>query len=226
MIEEFKKGLDIHRVSAAAIFKKSPEEVTDEERQKGKSTTSFGVLFGMGAWNLALELGVTEDQAEMFIANYFRKYRKVDRFFKRVKQSAMQTGYVRTFLGRVRFLPDVRSEDRKKVSAAMRQAGNCVIQGAAADLVKLAMLNCDVPEVHATGARLLLQVHDELVFEVPVRNAYKASKLIEHRMVNFPVAAKLLVPLTIDGGIGYTWNDAKKGKLNKAFKEKYGKSDS
>jgi DNA polymerase-1 len=222
MIEEFQKGMDIHRVSAAAIFGKNPEDITDEERQKGKSTTSFGVLYGMGAWNLALQLGVSDDKAEMFIVNWFKKYRMVDRFFKRIKQSALQSGYVRSFLGRVRYLPELKSGERRKVSAGLREAGNTVVQGPAADLVKLAMIHLEVPEVWHTGARMLLQVHDELMWEVPERNAYIANKIIEERMANFPVARKLSVPLVTDGGIGRDWYGAKNGELNKEFAERYG----
>lgn len=222
MLEEFQRGMDIHRLSAAAIFNKNPDEITDEERTKGKSTTSFGVLYGMGAWNLSQQLGVSEERAEMFICNWFRKYRLVDRFFKRIKTSALQTGYVRSFLGRVRYLPELKSPERRKVSAGLREAGNTVVQGPAADLVKLAMIHCEVPEVWNTGARLLLQVHDELVWEVPERNAYAADLIIQDRMINFPVAKKLNVPLTTDGGIGYDWYSAKKGKLNEEFAKRYG----
>lgn len=224
MIEEFRRGMDIHSLSAAGIFNKPYEEVTPEERQVGKSTSSFGVLFGMSPTSLALKLGVSEVKAELFIINWFKKYRGIDQFFKRVVESAKQTGYVVTFLGRVRFIEALKNPKSNGArNAALREAKNTTIQGPAADLVKLAMLWCDASEeLHALGAHMLLQVHDELMFEVPEENAYRADQIIAERMTNFPVATKLKVPLTTDGGIGYDWNSAKKGALNEQFAQRYG----
>jgi DNA polymerase I len=223
MIKEFQDGLDIHSVGAAGIFGKSIEDVTPEERQAAKATTSFGVLFGMSPDSLALKLGVTSIKAEAFIANWFKKYRGVDTFFKRLVESSLQTGFVQTFLGRTRFIEALKSPKSKGAhNAAIREVKNTAIQGAAADLVKLGMLACDTEELHQLGVRLLLQVHDEFVFEVPEDNAYRANLLISNLMINFPVAKKLLVPLTTDGGIGRNWHEAKEGGLNERFAELYG----
>ena len=223
MIDEFRRGMDIHSVSAAGIFNKDPADVTPEERQIGKSTSSFGVLFGMSPHSLALKLGVSEIKAEVFIDNWFRKYHGIDMFFKRLVESAKQTGMVRTFLGRIRHIDALlHPKSKGAMNAAIREAKNTSIQGAAADLVKLGMLACTQDEMlYRLGAHLLLQVHDELMFEVPVHNAYLADQIVADRMINFPVAKKLLVPLTTDGGIGRDWNEAKKGKLNEQYKHIY-----
>jgi len=149
----------------------------------------------------------------------------VDQFFKRLVYSALQTGYVQTFLGRIRRIKALRDSSVQKGArnAAIREVNNTAVQGGAADLVKLAMLFCDLCEqLKQLGARMLIQVHDELIFEVPEQNAYRANQLIEELMVSFPVAKRLSVPLTTDGGIGNDWHEAKKGGLNELHKELYG----
>lgn len=224
MIKEFQRGDDIHRVSAAGIFGKNPEEITDKERQLGKSTTSFGVLFDMSPASLGRKLGVSETKATIFIEKWYHKYRGVDVFFKRLAESAKQTGYVRTLFGRLRYIAGLRNpESRGELQAALRAARSVAIQGGTADLIKYAMTVCDQDQrLKRLGARMLVQVHDELMFHVPARNAYKADLIISDLMVNFPVAKKLRVPLTTDGGIGHTWSEAKKGALNELYAKLYG----
>lgn len=220
MIQEFADGVDIHKGSATGIFNKSIEEITPDERQAGKATSSFGVMFGMSASALAIKINsefphmrVTADKADLFIENWFRKYRGVDWYFRRLIDSAKMTGYVRTFLGRKRMIPELTSPKSGVFNHGIRMVKNTAIQGGAADLVKLALVNTEHPEVWRTGARLLLQVHDELLFIVPIKNAVKAAKIIKERMEKFPVALKLRVTLPVDGGVGMTWSKAKKGDM-------------
>lgn len=224
MIDEFRQGLDIHRVCAAPLFNKKWQDVTKEERQIGKSTTSFGVLFGMAPWSLAQMLNVTEEKAYGFIVKWFHKYKGVDQFFKRLKESVKQTGYVKTLFGRHRFFKDIKKNvPASKVRAMLREAGNAAVQGGAADLVKLAMIHCnESEELRQTGAEMLIQVHDELMFQVPIENALVADRLVDKLMTTFPVAKKLKVPLITDGGIGYDWHEAKDGVRNAEFIERYG----
>ncbi len=224
MIEEFLANLDIHKVCAAPLFNKRWQDITKEERRIGKSTTSFGVLFGMAPWSLAQMLNVSEEKALGFIVKWFKKYKGVDTFFKRLIMSTEQAGYVRTFLGRVRRFADIKHpKSRGALGAMHRELKNFAVQGGAADLVKLAMIHCEESRpLRMTGARMLLQVHDELMFQVPEENALRADRLIADLMVNFPVAKKLRVPLITDGGIGYNWHEAKEGLRNDEFIKRYG----
>lgn len=162
MIEEFKSGMDIHSLGASVIFNKDIKDITPEERQASKATTSFGVLFDMSPYSLAQKLEVSEDKAEVFIYNWFKKYHGIDKFFKRLQASALQVGYVRSFLGRLRYEENLKSSERRKVSAALRSVRNTVIQGPAADLVKLAMIEIsEDEELRSWGYRMLIQVHDK-----------------------------------------------------------------
>lgn len=221
MIQEFADGVDIHKGAATGIFNKPIEEITADERQAGKATSSFGVMFGMGAAALAAKINadfphmcVTAEKADIFIENWFKKYKGVDWYFRRLIDSAKMTGYVRTFLGRKRMIPELVSKNRGVYGHGIRMVKNTTIQGGAADLVKLALVSVSqCPEIRRTGARILLQVHDELLFIAPKKNAKEAARLIKDRMENFSVAKRLRVKLPVDGGVGMTWSKAKKGDM-------------
>lgn len=168
------------------------------------------VIYGMSPMALAAIIKVSESKAEYLISYIFNKYAGVDLYMKRMQMSSVRSGFVKTFLGRRRFLPNVRSEDRKQFSYAMRQIKNTPIQGGAGDLVKAAMIHCDENKrLRELKCFMLLQAHDELVFEVPERNAEEANELTTKLMENVPVMKKMPIPFKVEGGIGKNWYEAK-----------------
>jgi len=202
LIEAFRTGEDVHVRTAAVVFGVPAAEVTDEMRRRAK-TINFGVMYGMGEVALAKRLGIPRDEAASFIQAYFQRYAKVKGFMDQTVESARAGQAVRTILGRRRHLRDMHSANRQLRAQAERIAGNTPIQGSAADILKLAMVKLGKPVV--PGARMILTVHDELVFEVPEAKAEEASKLIREAMEG---VIQLEVPLTVDVGIGKNWAEA------------------
>jgi DNA polymerase I len=202
LIGAFRSGEDVHVRTAAEVFGVPTTGVTDEMRRRAK-TINFGVIYGMGEVALAKRLGITRDEAAHFIAEYFKRYEHVKRFMQETIEGARAGQAVRTLMGRRRYLKDMNSSNRQLRAQAERIAGNTPIQGSAADILKLAMVKLAEPVVR--GARMILTVHDELVFEVPEELVDEAKPRIRHAMQN---VVQLDVPLTVDVGVGKNWAEA------------------
>jgi DNA polymerase-1 len=202
LVDAFRTGQDVHVRTAMEIFGVPAEGVTDEMRGRSK-TINFGVIYGMGEGALAKRLGITRQEAAKFIDAYFARYSGVRRFMDETMESARKTEVVHTLFGRRRLLPDLRNTDPMRRAQAERIAKNTPIQGTSADLIKLAMVKLADPVV--PGARMVLTVHDELVFEVPEALAKEAGEKVRHAMVH---AHEFDVPLVVDVGWGPTWADS------------------
>jgi DNA polymerase-1 len=203
LIDAFSTGADVHARTAALVLDKPQADVTADERRAAK-TINFGVIYGMGDSALGKQLGIPREQAARFIAAYFARYAGVARFMEQTVEAARQGEAVRTLLGRRRFLPNLHSANRGLRFEAERIARNTPIQGTAADILKLAMVRLGDDDA-VPGAKMVLTVHDELVFEVPAEHAARAGALIRERMEG---AMKLAVPLVVDVGTGHTWAEA------------------
>jgi DNA polymerase-1 len=205
LIEAFRSGQDIHRRTAAEVAGIALEEVDAEARARAKAV-NFGIIYGLSAFGLANQLGIASAEAQATIDAYFERYEGVRRFIDDTRREAKEVGYVTTLLGRRRYLPDLDSRNRMMRSAAERMAVNTVIQGTAADLIKRAMVS-----IHrALGgseldAALILQVHDELVFEVTEAHRADLEALVREHMEG---VATLAVPLSVDVGFGASWRAA------------------
>ena len=203
LIEAFQAGADIHATTAATIYDADLEEVDADMRRVAK-TINFGVLYGMGPQRLARELGVPYARAEAFIATYFARYPRVRQFIDETLARGSELGYVETLLGRRRGVLELRSSDRGVREAAERMTFNMPVQGSAADIMKLAMLQL-APALTEHGGRLLLQVHDEIVAEVVNARAEEAADRVRAIMSDvYP----LRVPLVADVGLGANWLEA------------------
>jgi DNA polymerase-1 len=202
LVEAFRNGEDIHRRTAAEVYDVAPELVSTEMR-RGAKTVNFGIIYGMSAFGLAKELGMERRQAQEFIDRYFARYPGVKKYMDDVVRRARETGYVTTVLGRRRYIPDLRSRVRTVREFAERTAINTPIQGTAADIIKLAMIDLDRRLQRAdTSARMLLQVHDELVIEVPEKEVEGVSSLVKNAMEG---VMELVVPLEVTVGWGPNW---------------------
>jgi DNA polymerase-1 len=204
--EAFAKNLDLHRETAAILFAVAKEDVTPEQRNVGK-TVNFATIYGQGATALGQILGIARKDAQRYIEQYFEHYAGVRRWLDRTIHDAHEHGYVTTILGRRRYIPELSMRNDTDRSAGERMAANTPIQGSAADLCKLAMLGIDRAFVETKLAtRMLLQVHDELVFEAPETEVDAASTIIR-RVMEKPY--ELNVPLVVSIGVGASWGDAK-----------------
>ena len=206
MSQSFIDGTDVHKATAALIYGVAPDEVTPEMRRTAK-TINFGVIYGMSAFRLARDLGISRTQASQFIENYFAQYSSVDSFIKDTIKKAEETGWVETLFGRRRPIMNINSRNKLEKAAAERIAVNTPVQGSAADIVKTAMLAVsDALTASASPARLLLQVHDELIFECPDDKATidTTIALIKDKMEN---AVKLNVPLRVSIEYGKNWGE-------------------
>ncbi|MDC1141518.1 DNA polymerase I [Planctomycetota bacterium] len=206
MIEAFKSGDDIHAATASKLFGIATGDVNKDQRNIAK-TVNFGVLYGQSAFGLSQTLGIPRKEAKEFINNYFEIHPKVAGLTDAVLAECKERGFVTTLAGRKRYLPEITSKNVMVRKGAERQAFNTVLQGTAADLIKMAMLNADI-EIRAKNHpwRMLLQVHDELVFESPEESADECAKFAERIMSG---AMELKVPLDVDAGIGSNWLEAK-----------------
>lgn len=200
----FREGKDIHTETAAWIFGLDPGKVDSRMRRAAK-TVNFGVLYGMSAHRLSQELGLEYKEAEAFIERYFQSFPKVRAWIQRTLEEGRTKGYVETLFGRRRYVPDLASRVRSIREAAERMAFNMPVQGTAADLMKIAMVKL-FPRLKPLRAHLLLQVHDELVLEVPKDRAEEAKALVKEVM---EAAYPLEVPLEVEVGLGLNWLEAK-----------------
>ena len=209
LLEAFRNGEDIHARTAALVYDLPPDQVSPDQRRNAK-TINFGLIYGMGAQKLAQELKISTAQAKDFIARYFERLQGLKEFYEGVEASARKHGFVTTLGGRRRLLPDINSASGQTAALARRQAINTVIQGSAADIIKLAMLAVARDErLRELDARLLLQVHDELLLEVPADAAEEAGALVARLMQDVcPAGKELSVPLLVDWGTGHDWGAA------------------
>ena len=205
MIESFKNGEDIHKSTASKVFGVPLEEVTREQRSQAK-TVNFGIIYGVSAFGLSQQTDLSRSDSKNLIDTYYATYPKLKDYIQSQIDYAVEHGYVKTILGRRRYLPDIHSQNAVVRSAAERNAVNAPIQGSAADIIKLAMIRIfDQLNENQLNTKMLLQVHDELVFEVPKNELETVSQLIKREMES---AYKLEVPLSVDLGVGNNWLEA------------------
>ncbi len=205
MLEAFRAGEDIHAATAAKIYKKPIEEVTRDERRKAK-TANFGIIYGISAFGLAERMEVSRSEAKELIDNYFATYPQIKQFIEQSIERAGELGYIRTEFGRRRYLPDIKSKNAVVRGYAERNAVNAPIQGTAADIIKIAMARIDRRlREEQLKARMILQVHDELNFSVPVDEIDRLRTLVIEEMER---AFTMRVPLLADCGVGGNWLEA------------------
>ncbi len=203
--DAFKKGLDIHQATAAEVFGLSPEQVTSDQRRAAKAI-NFGLIYGMSAFGLAKQLGIARSEAGSYMEKFFERYAGVKQFMDETKEKARTQGFVETLFGRRLYLPNIRSKNQAQRQYAERTAINAPLQGTAADLIKLAMIDLhayltrEQPEI-----RMIMQVHDELVFEGPSAIVKQFAPVLADRMCRI---TRLSIPLVADWGIGSEWNQA------------------
>ncbi|WP_378956377.1 DNA polymerase I [Pelosinus sp. sgz500959] len=206
LVESFAHNQDVHTRTAAEVFEVSMDEVTAELRSRAKAV-NFGIIYGISDYGLSRDIGVSRKEAGQYIHNYFLKYHGVKEFIDRVVAEAHQQGYVTTLFGRRRYLPEINSSNFNQRSFAERTAMNTPIQGTAADIIKKAMIDVHLAlQSEQLQSRVLLQVHDELVLEVPKDEVEKVGKLVQEAMQQ---SVKLQVPLVVDVKFGKNWAQAK-----------------
>jgi DNA polymerase I len=205
LLDAFAKGLDIHKATAADIFGQPIEEITSEQRRYTKAV-NFGLIYGMGAFGLASQLGIERNAAQQFIDKYFARYPGVAEYMQQTRESARAKGYVETVFGRRLTLTDINGGNGPRRAGAERAAINAPMQGTAADLIKLAMIAVDrwLSE-SKLQSKLIMQVHDELVLEVPQAELETVKKTLPERMTS---VASLRVPLVAEVGVGSNWDEA------------------
>jgi DNA polymerase-1 len=196
---------DVHRATAAEIFGMAPKEVGAEQRRYAK-VINFGLIYGMSAFGLARQLGIERSAAQQYMDRYFMRYPGVADYMKRTRETARERGYVETVFGRRLWLPEIRDGSPARRQGAERAAINAPMQGTAADLIKMAMIAVDrwIGE-RRLESRLIMQVHDELVLEVPDRELGEVKRELPKLMSS---VAKLSVPLVVDIGAGPNWDQA------------------
>jgi len=205
LLEAFSKAEDVHRHTAAEVFDTPLGDVTSEQRRYAK-VINFGLIYGMSAFGLAQNLGIERSAAQAYMAKYFQRYPGVAAYMERTRNEAKERGYVETVFGRRLWLPDIRSANQARRAGAERQAINAPMQGTAADLIKLAMIAVqDWIEREMLATKLVMQVHDELVLEVPEAELARVKPEVERLMMG---VAKLDVPLVVDAGMGENWEEA------------------
>ncbi|WAA11655.1 DNA polymerase I [Fervidibacillus halotolerans] len=206
LIEAFKQGMDIHTKTAMDVFHVNKDEVTSQMRRQAKAV-NFGIVYGISDYGLSQNLHITRKEAGEFIQRYFESYPKVKEYMEYIVQEAKQTGYVTTLLNRRRYIPEITSRNYNVRSFAERTAMNTPIQGSAADIIKKAMIDMAFRlKKENMKTRLLLQVHDELIFEAPKEEIEKLKEIVPDCMEH---AIELKVPLKVDYAYGPTWFDAK-----------------
>ncbi|RLK57859.1 DNA polymerase I [Stenotrophomonas rhizophila] len=205
LVRAFEQGVDVHRATAAEVFSRSLEEVTSNERRAAKAI-NFGLMYGMSAFGLARNLGIDRGQAQDYVALYFSRYPGVRDFMERMRQQAREQGYVETLFGRRLYLNDINARNQGLRAGAERAAINAPMQGTAADIIKRAMVKVDSwLEDHSDQAKMILQVHDELVFETESSFLDTLRLKVVELMSS---AAELRVPLVVDAGVGDNWDEA------------------
>jgi DNA polymerase-1 len=205
LLTAFQSGLDVHRATAAEVFEVGLEEVSGDQRRKAKAI-NFGLIYGMSAFGLARQLHLGRGEAQQYIDRYFERYPGVAQYMDRTRVLAREQGYVETLFGRRLYLPEINARNKMRAQAAERTAINAPMQGTAADIIKRAMLSVDGwLQTEKPDARMIMQVHDELVFEVASGEVAAVSEKICKLMSQ---AAELAVPLLVEAGAGDNWDEA------------------
>jgi DNA polymerase-1 len=205
LLKAFQEGQDVHRATAAEVFGGGLDGVTPEQRRYAK-TINFGLIYGMGAFGLAQSLGIEQKAAKDYIDRYFTRFAGVRQYMDDTKQFAKAKGYVETVFGRRLWLPEINSGNGPRRSGAERQAINAPMQGTAADLIKLAMIAVQQAlDEQGKKTRIVMQVHDELVFEVPDEELDWVKSEVPTLMAG---VAALKVPLLAEVGVGANWDEA------------------
>jgi DNA polymerase-1 len=205
LIRTFLENEDVHTRTASEIFGLAPDEITPEMRRKSKAV-NFGIIYGISAFGLAQDIGVSNAEAKRYIDSYFARYPKVREFIDRTIEETKARGYVTTLLGRRRFIPELASSTAAVRNFGERTAVNTPIQGTAADLIKLAMIHIQARlKREELLSRMILQVHDELVFEVPDREISTMKTIVREEMEG---VLTLSVPIKVDMGVGKNWDEA------------------
>ena len=206
LINAFMNGEDIHTVTASQVFRVPRDSVTPEMRKRAKAV-NFGIIYGIGDYSLSQDLHVSRRTAAEYIQSYLDNYPRVKEYLDSAKENARRDGFVTTMFGRRRNLPEINASNANVRAFGERVAMNTPIQGAAADLIKIAMIRTERMLAEAgLKARLILQIHDELIVEAPQEEAEEAKRILREAMQN---AAELKVPLYVDIGVGKSWYDAK-----------------
>jgi DNA polymerase-1 len=205
LLKAFKDGLDVHRATAAEVFEVGLEEVSGDQRRKAKAI-NFGLIYGMSAFGLARQLHLGRGEAQQYIDRYFQRYPGVAQYMDRTRVLAREQGYVETLFGRRLYLPEINARNKMRAQAAERTAINAPMQGTAADIIKRAMLSVDGwLQSEGSDTKMIMQVHDELVFEVASDDVTAVSEKICQLMSG---AAELAVPLLVEAGAGDNWDEA------------------
>ncbi len=213
LCKAFARGEDIHRATAAEVFGLELNEVESEQRRAAKAI-NFGLIYGMSAYGLAKQLGITRTEAQKYVSLYFERYPGVKKYMDSIREKARKQGYVETLFGRRLYLPDINNKNVQRRQYAERTAINAPMQGTAADIIKRAMINIDTwlqeeeKSIKIKGKHeciMIMQVHDELVFEV---EASMIEPIKEKVVQQMEAAAVLSVPLVVDAAIGNNWDEA------------------
>jgi len=205
LLEAFSQGKDIHRATAAEIFGVGLDKVETEQRRAAKAV-NFGLIYGMSAFGLAKQLNVSRTEAAEYVKLYFQRYPGVKHYMEDTREQAKENGYVETLFGRRLYLPNINARNGMLRQHAERTAINAPMQGTAADIIKIAMIAVsDWLRYRETKTKMIMQVHDELVFEVAEDELESVNKIIVERMVS---ATELAVPLVVDTDVGINWDEA------------------
>jgi DNA polymerase-1 len=205
MKESFINDLDIHAATASQIFNIPLTEISEDHRRKAKEI-NFGIIYGMSKYGLSNRLEISVEEAEQFIYEYFATFPKIQDYMRDTIAAATRNGYVTTMRGRIRYMPQIQSSNRQLREFAERTSINTPIQGSAADLIKMAMININrALSDKGLTSRMILQVHDELVFEVPEDELDVLRKMVKIKMEN---AIELTVPIKVEIGVGNNWLEA------------------
>jgi DNA polymerase-1 len=206
LLDAFAKGLDIHKATAAEVFGVALAEVTSEQRRRAKAV-NFGLIYGMSAFGLAKQLDISRGEAQHYVDTYFARFPGVLNYMESTRQQAHEQGYVETLFGRRLYLPEINSKNMARKKGAERAAINAPMQGTAADIIKKAMLAVAnwLQQQEPGSIRLIMQVHDELVFEVATDKIERYRSEVIELMQQ---AAQLAVPLLVEAGVGTNWDQA------------------
>ena len=205
LLHAFEKKLDVHKATAAEVFG-VPLDAVDNDQRRSAKAINFGLIYGMSAFGLAKQLDISRGEAAQYIELYFARYPGVKRYMDETRELAKEQGYVETVFGRRLYLPDINARNAQMRNYAERTAINAPMQGTAADIIKRAMLDVSAwLEKDKVDARVIMQVHDELVLEVKAGELESVADKVQELMVT---AATLKVPLEVDSGIGNSWEEA------------------
>jgi DNA polymerase-1 len=205
MMDAFRKGMDIHTATASRVYGLPPHDISKEMRRRAK-TVNFGIIYGISAFGLSERLGISRREAAEIIQSYFEKYPGIDAYMKSTVEFAKQNGYVETILGRRRYINDINSGNAVVRGYAERNAINAPIQGSSADMIKVAMINIFKElKKQKLKTRMIMQVHDELVFDVHKDEIEQVKRMVEDKMKH---AMELDIPVEVDMNAGSNWLEA------------------